>query len=107
MNLNNKLIIASIISFIIIFGPILIVIMIPSPHDSSSTPDSSSEYTPKITEEEAKKIAEEEVSGTVVSIELEKDGEIYVYVVVIENEEGLWDVKINADTGEVVEVEPN
>ena len=60
---------------------------------------------PKISEEEAKAIAEEYTNGTAISIELEKEGMSMVYEVVVENATGTWEVEIDANTGEILEVE--
>jgi len=61
---------------------------------------------PEISEEEAKQIALDHMGGgTVLSIELEKEGMSQVYEVVVENDEGVWEVEVDADSGEVLEVE--
>jgi len=60
---------------------------------------------PQISEEEAKQIAEELMGGTALSVELEKEGRSMVYEVVVENDDGVWEVEVDADSGEVLEVE--
>ncbi len=63
--------------------------------------------TPNITEEEAKRIAEEEVGGDAKaqSAKLEDDETSPYYDVIVKNEDGYWEVEVNADTGAVNEVE--
>ena len=50
-------------------------------------------------------IAEDHVGGEARSVELEREGTSLVYEVVVENEDGVFEVEIDADSGEVLEVE--
>lgn len=60
---------------------------------------------PKLTEEEAKAIAEDHMNGTAKSIDLEQEGRHLIYEVTVENADGLWEVEVDANNGEVLEVE--
>lgn len=67
---------------------------------------------PNITSEEAKAIAEEHTGGTAISVTFEKEDDFLegefgemVYEVIVETENGRYEVEINAKTGEVLEVE--
>ncbi|MFW9917193.1 MAG: PepSY domain-containing protein [Candidatus Thorarchaeota archaeon] len=70
------------------------------------------EDKPKLSEDEAKRIAEEHLSGTAISVDLERedddffgDGQL-IYEVVVETANGTFEVEIDANTGDVLEVEP-
>jgi uncharacterized membrane protein YkoI len=69
------------------------------------------EDKPKISEDEAKRIAEEYLGGTAISVDLEREDDDFfgggqlIYEVVVETADGLFEVEIDADTGEVLEVE--
>lgn len=58
-----------------------------------------------ITAEEAKAIAENHLGGTAISVELENEDGYLVYGVHIVTEDGQYDVKIDAGTGEVLKVD--
>jgi uncharacterized membrane protein YkoI len=60
-----------------------------------------------ISEDRAREIALREISGEIVEIELELDDGIYVWEVeILNSEDGLvWEVEINAETEEVLQVE--
>ena len=58
-----------------------------------------------ITPEEAIAIAEDYLDGTAISVELENEDGYLVYGVHIVNENGKYDVKIDAGTGEVLKVD--
>ncbi|MFQ5979252.1 MAG: PepSY domain-containing protein [Candidatus Heimdallarchaeota archaeon] len=65
---------------------------------------------PAISSEEAKRIAEEHTGGTAISVELERedDGPFkskLIYEVIVETANGNLEVEIDANTGEVLEVE--
>ena len=61
--------------------------------------------SPKISEEEAKQIAEEETGGIAGKVTTEKEGFTTVYEVQVETDKGPAEVEIDAETGEVLEVE--
>ncbi|MFX0210145.1 MAG: PepSY domain-containing protein [Candidatus Hodarchaeota archaeon] len=68
----------------------------------------------QITEEEAKTIAEEHTDGTAISVTLEKEDDFLelefgqlIYEVIVETETGKYEVEIDAETGNVLEVEPD
>ncbi|MHA2273972.1 MAG: PepSY domain-containing protein [Candidatus Hodarchaeales archaeon] len=69
------------------------------------------EDKPKISEDEAKRIAEEYLGGTAISVDLEREDDDFfgggqlIYEVVVETADGLFEVEIDANTGEVLEVE--
>ncbi len=58
-----------------------------------------------ISEEEAMRIAEEETGGTATKITMEKEGFKVLYEVNVKTDKGPAEVEIDAETGEVVEVE--
>lgn len=60
---------------------------------------------PEISEEEAIAIAEEYTNGKATSVELEKEGISMVYEVVCENDTGVWEVEVDADNGDILEIE--
>lgn len=60
---------------------------------------------PQLTEEEAIRIAEEHTGGTALSAELEEDDGIQIYEVLIEKEDGMYEVEVDANDGTVLEVE--
>ena len=62
---------------------------------------------PQISEAEAKSIAEEHLNGEAKSVKLEKEGISQVYEVIIVNDEGTFEVEIDADSGKILEVEPD
>jgi uncharacterized membrane protein YkoI len=70
------------------------------------------EEDPAITEDEAKAIAEEYTGGTAISVDLEREdddlfgGGQLVYEVLVQTANGLLEVEIDANTGDVLEVEP-
>jgi uncharacterized membrane protein YkoI len=59
----------------------------------------------ELTEDEAKAIAEEETGGIAQSVTLEKEGGKQVYEVQVKTDQGHAEVEIDANTGEVLEVE--
>lgn len=63
--------------------------------------------SPDISEDEAKAIAEEHLGGEAKSVALEKEGMSMVYEVVVVNDNGAFEVEIDADSGEILEVEPD
>lgn len=62
-------------------------------------------YDRRISQQTAVGIALKQVPGEVVNVDLELENGILVYEVFILMPSGLYEVKINADTGEVVEIE--
>ena len=60
---------------------------------------------PSLSEKEAKQIAEEHQGGTATSVVYEDDDEGPMYEVHVTNDEGDWEVEVDAETGEVTEVE--
>ena len=60
---------------------------------------------PDITEAKAMAIAEDHMGGTALSVELEREGRSLIYEVVIENDDGLWEVEVDAKDGSIIEVE--
>lgn len=60
---------------------------------------------PTIPEDEAKAIAEEHTGGEVLRIHVEKEGFTSVYEVTVENATGIWEVEIDGETGEILEIE--
>ena len=61
--------------------------------------------TPAISEDDAKRIAEEETGGVAGDVTSEKEDGILVYEVQVETDDGPAEVEIDANTGEVLEVE--
>ena len=90
----------TIIAFLGIFVLVLSAISIVLAYDQGAFAGD-----PKISEEEAKAIAEEHTNGTAISVELEKEDSSMVYEVIVENATGRYEVEIDADTGEILEVE--
>ncbi|MHA2232902.1 MAG: PepSY domain-containing protein [Candidatus Hodarchaeales archaeon] len=67
---------------------------------------------PAISSDEAKRIAEEHTGGTAISVELEREDDglfsgKLIYEVVVQTANGYLEVEIDANTGEVIEVEPD
>ena len=60
---------------------------------------------PKISEDEAKQIAEDETGGTAGDVTTEREDGVLVYEVQCDTDKGPAEVEIDADTGEVLEVE--
>ena len=58
-----------------------------------------------ISSEEAITIAEIETGGTALSVELNNEDGYLVWGVQTENADGLWDVKVDAGTGEILKIE--
>lgn len=69
--------------------------------------ESNYQSSPTITQEEAITIAENELNGIALTVELENEDGYLVYGVHVENADGLWDVKIDAGTGDVLKIEPD
>ncbi|UCH89355.1 MAG: PepSY domain-containing protein [Thermoplasmata archaeon] len=62
---------------------------------------------PKISEDEAKTIAEEHTGGEAISVHVEKEGFTTVYEVVVVNATGEWEVEIDSQNGDILEIEEN
>jgi len=60
-----------------------------------------------ITPTEAKSIAENYTNGSAISVELENENGYLVYGVIIKNQTGSYDVKIDAGNGSVLKVDSN
>ncbi len=59
----------------------------------------------KITEEKAKEIALNEVNGKIIKIEIEKENGRLLYEVEVKEGNNIAEIEINAETGEILEVE--
>jgi len=58
-----------------------------------------------ISSDEAIAIAENATGGKALSVELNNEDGYLVWGVQIENADGLWDVKVDAGTGEILKIE--
>jgi uncharacterized membrane protein YkoI len=61
--------------------------------------------TPELSEDEARQIAEEETGGVAGDVTTEKEDGTLVYEVQVKTDKGPAEVEIDANTGEVLEVE--
>lgn len=63
---------------------------------------------PSISEEEAKQIAEDhfaDYNGKAIRVDMEKEGMLIVYEVIVDTDNGRFEVEVDADNGDILEVE--
>lgn len=63
------------------------------------------QYPNKITESRAKEIALREKSGNIVNVKIEKENGKLIYEVEIKSGSNNWEVEVDGETGEILEVE--